>query len=193
VVGRSDGAADLATIRKLKISNLHLTDSPQGSPAEVKGLVGAEVEEVFPNAVSRQGGFVANINSPALGLTVNEGLERARMMVGHPHGLNPGDRVRLLLGNQTLERDVTAVPTGLEFEVGGWTYPVQPVFVYGRFVQDKTSVDSGQILATAVSALQELARQTESLQEQVEILKAQNADLLHRLEALEPKPSSTAK
>lgn len=187
-VGRSDGASDLALLRKLQVTNFRLTDPGQGASADAKGFIGAEVATVLPQAASRPGGFAPTINSPALSLSVNEGLERARIMVGRPHGLGIGDRVRLTCGSETLEREVIAVPTGLEFEIDGWTLAPQPVFVYGRYVQDKISVDSAQVMATAVSALQELARQTESLQGQVETLKTQNADLLRRLEALEPKP-----
>ena len=59
------------------------------------------------------------------------------------------------------------------------------VFFYGKEVNDFHTLDKAQIFSLHHSAIQELSRKNDKLQDENTTLKTQNEDIIKRLETLE--------
>jgi hypothetical protein len=181
VTGRSDAARDLATLRGIEITDYTYRDPVTKGGRPQKKVIAQQVEQVFPQAVSRSTDVVPDLYEKA---TVKDGWVE---LATH---LKVGERVRLL-GEQA-----EGIYEVLEVRPGAFRTAFQPttgrVFVYGREVNDFRSVDYEAIAMLHVSATQELARRLSALEERNARLEQQLADqaagtaaLLSRLGQLE--------
>ena len=145
--GRSDGAADLATLSRVEITDYTHIDVIQGGKRPNKKVIGQQVEGIFPQAVSKVTDVVPDIYQKA---TVKDGWVKLAT------DLKVGERVRLIGEKQEGIHEV------LEVREGAFRTAFQPaaekVFVYGREVKDFRVVDYEAIAMLNVSATQELAR-----------------------------------
>lgn len=180
----SDGALDLQRLQHIRITDYGFADHVTRGNQRVKGLIAQELKEVLPSAVSTTGGFVPDIYCISTSNRFNEQGKTLTVEICKAHGLKPGDRVQLLAGESRYEQTVVQVINDQSFTVADWepalvgANPVQQVFVYGKFVNDFHSVDYNQVLATGISAIQELSRQHQTL-------KNDYAEAVKRIERLE--------
>ena len=96
-----------------------------------------------------------------------------------------GDRVKLIFENKESVESVIFA-NEKEFKISSNTSG--KVFVYGREVDDFRTVDYEAISMLNVSATQELLKRIEALEDQNNVLKAQNSELLKlksKMETLE--------
>lgn len=152
IQGRSNGAADLGTLNRIEITDYHYKDVVTNGSRPHKKVIGQQVEEVFPQAVTRSTDVVPDIYREAV---VRDGWIRLSTE------LKKGERVRLIsdTGNGIYEV-LEATPDRFRVKLD---LKDQSVFVYGREVKDFRVVDYEAIAMLNVSATQELARQVESL------------------------------
>lgn len=180
----SDGLLDLQRIQNIRITDYGFADHVTRGSQRVKGLIAQELKQVLPSAVSTTGGFVPDIYCISTQNSFDEKEQTLTIEICRAHGLKPGDRVQLLAGESRYEQTVVKINGEQSFTVGGWepamvgANPVQQVFVYGKFVDDFHSVDYNQVLATGISAIQELSKSHDQL-------KREHADALKRIERLE--------
>ncbi len=174
IQGRSDGAADLATLNRIEITNYTLKDVITSGSAPVKKVIGQQVEAVYPQAVTRGINVVPDIYQQA---PIKDGwVELAT-------DLQKGERVRLIGEQSESVYEVLEVtPDGFrtDFAADG-----EAVFVYGREVDDFRSVDYEAIAMLDVSATQELNRLVEQQAAEIETLNT-------RLTALEQSGNAAA-
>jgi Chaperone of endosialidase len=191
----SDGAKDLETIQKLKVTNYRLIDWVTNGREQKKGFIAQEVRGVIPEAITVSRNFVPDVYSPAASVTFRPEGKSMLVRMTKAHGLQVGDKVRMMLDETTQEFVVSKAGGNLEFEVEGVRDEPKRVFVYGREVSDFMAVDYDRIFTTGVGAIQELARKVQALESNqsrlVELEKAasraaaldkENADLRSRLE-----------
>ena len=161
VQGRSDGAADLATLSRVEITDYTHIDVIQGGNRPNKKVIGQQVEGIFPQAVSKTTDVVPDIYQKA---TVKDGWVQLAT------GLKVGERVRLIGEKQEGIHEV------LEVRAGAFRTAFQPaaekVFVYGREVKDFRVVDYEAIAMLNVSATQELARRLAKVEQRESNLSA---------------------
>lgn len=69
------------------------------------------------------------------------------------HGLNKGDRVRLITEKEVVEIAVEIVDAQT-FIIKDWTKNTSEVFVYGKKVADFRSVDFDRLTVLSISAIQ---------------------------------------
>jgi hypothetical protein len=173
----SSGVADLSRLMKLEVTDYRHVDTLDKGPGMVKGFIAQQVEEVYPEAVSRQRSAIPDIFSKPATVEVNGSEATFSMPAGH--SLATGDRVRIIQdGGEQKEYNVIGAQ-GNTFTVKEWDSKFnQPekVFVYGEEVNDFRQVDYDKIHTLNVSATQELARQLEQL-------RAENAELKRANEA----------
>lgn len=204
VLGLSNGAADLALLRQLRITDYQMRDRAQYGERRFKKVIAQEVEQVFPQAVSQHTAFLPDIYALATRL---ERLPGDSLLVLHlPLGLREatatGQRVKLLgpSGEMVvcLARPASAGATALT--VRGAT-PValvaaNKVFVYGVERADVRTVDYEALSMLHVSATQELAHQVAELQAQNAAMQQQNQVQRTRLDqqqaALQTQATQTA-
>jgi len=177
IVSRSEGAADLATLDRLQITDYRYKDRVQHGDAIHKKVIAQEVEAVYPNAVKHTVNFVPNIYR--MSVTVSYTQDRS-LVVGLdvPHGLQAGEKVRLIGEKGTVELPVAEVLDTTRFVVADYPRAEAKVFVFGKQVSDFRVVDYDALTTLNISATQELHRQ-------VEALKAENTELKERLARIE--------
>src|SRR5262249_11721908 len=151
--------------------------------APQKKVIAQQVEQVYPQAVSKTTDVVPDIYRKA---TLKDGWVQLAT------DLKVGDRVKLIGEKEK------GVYTGLEVRDGAFRSDFKPstgqVFVYGREVKDFRNVDYEAIAMLNVSATQELAHQLKLQQEALTGLQAnlkqalaEKEVLLKRLSTLEER------
>ncbi|MBB3839036.1 hypothetical protein FHS57_003042 [Runella defluvii] len=162
VEGTSDNAQDLATLRRLRITDYRMKDRYVWGDRAFKKVIAQQVEEVYPQAVRRQTSFIPDIYQAA---PLENGFVK---LAGHT--LKAGERVKLMVDNR---EEITEVLETNEtgFRVGG-SVPSTTVFVYGREVSDFRTVDYEALSMLGISAIQQLAKENEILKSRLSRLEA---------------------
>jgi hypothetical protein len=183
IKGQSDSAADLKTLLGIKITDFTYKDTIAKGNRPQKKVIAQQVEQVYPQVVSKSTDEVPDIYRKA---TLKNGWVQLAT------DLKVGDRVKLIG-----EKEKGVYPV-LEVRDGAFRTDFKPtteqVFVYGREVKDFRTVDYDAIAMLNVSATQELARKLTSQQEELTGLQAslkqalaEKEALLKRLSALEER------
>ncbi len=182
----ADNHSDLDILKKLRVTNYRHVDEIANGSAFKKGFIAQEVEEVFPEAVTKTADFIPDIYEKAASCTLSG--ENLTVVLSKNHGLKAGDQVRLMLANGQKELKVAAVSDENTFTVEGWK-DAQPewVFAYGKKVEDFRQVDYDRIHTLNVSATQELVRRVEQLEKENAALRQENDGLRTDLNGIESR------
>jgi len=175
--GRSDAAKDLETLGALEITDYKMKDQSVAGELPIKKLIAQQVEEVYPQAVSRSTGTVPDIFRLA---TAKDGF-----IAFNEDGeidLKMGEVVRLVYDDAELMSEVTAV-SGRGFTVKDAVQDGD-LFVYGRQVDDLRALDYEAIAMLNVSATQELARQLKAQSEELAAVKAERDAMAGEIDVL---------
>ncbi len=175
IVGVSSGAADLAILNALAVTDFTYRDVADNGGAVKKGFIAQQVEDAFPEAVHQSREFIPNIYQVAEKTVYDAANQTLTISLKSAPDLKVGDKVRLM-AEDTQEKEVMAV-SGAGFTVKDWAADTKEVFVYGKEVDDFRVVDYDRIFSLNVSATQELTRQMTALQSEVNRLKSENAEL----------------
>jgi hypothetical protein len=168
--GRSNSTADLATLNTLAVTDYKMKDHTQDGGRPHKKLIAQQVEQVYPQAVSRSNGTVPDIFR--LG-TAKKGL--ITFNDEDAHDLKVGDTVRLMTDDgEITSKAATVTDTGFTVKD---SIKDGDVFVYGRQVDDLRSVDYEAISMLNVSATQELAKQLKAQAAELATVKAEREAL----------------
>ena len=166
---RSDAARDLQTLAGIEVTDYTYRDTISKGAGPHKKVIGQQVEQVFPQAVSRTTDVVPDIYAKA---RISDGW----VMLATT--LKQGDRVRLIGPDSDGVYEVLdAAPDRFRTAFAGRG---DQVFVYGREVTDFRMVDYEAIAMLNVSATQELHRRIEEQASDLARLRQQ----LSALEAL---------
>jgi hypothetical protein len=164
VSGRSDSAADLATLTQVAVTDYTMIDPIAGGSGKCKKLIAQQLEEHFPQAVSKTTDVIPDIFKKA---TASDGW------VELGTDLKVGERVRLIGESEAAVYEVLEVADGrfrTDYVEEG------EIFVYGREVDDFRTVDYDAVSMLNVSATQELARRLELAEAEIAGLKNRLAD-----------------
>lgn len=175
ITSRTAGGTSLERIRQLQVSDYLYVDRVTHGPRPQRGLIAQEVEKIIPEAVGQSIGVVPDIYAPALSNTFDAGNKALTIRLKKPHGLKTDDVVSLVMESGRRKATVIDVPSGAEFVVEADSQP-DKVFVFGRQVKDFRTVDYDFVFSTGISAIQELDRKVEALQQS----EARIAELEHR-------------
>jgi len=189
VVGRSDSAADLALLRRLRITDYTMRDQAQYGDQAYKKIIGQELEEVFPQAVHQHTGFLPDIYAPASRVQRQGEALLIGLPAGLPQAAPAGQRLRLMgpAGEVLATLAEAAAAGSQQLLVSGAKSladaPAQEVFVFGLEHPDVRTVDYEALAMLNVSATQALAQQVQELQE----LRQALPELHRRLESQDAK------
>jgi hypothetical protein len=182
---------DFAILSKLEVTNYRHIDFVSKGDAYKKGFIAQQVEQVFPEAVSKGKDYIPNIYQPSTKATLQN--ETLRIDMANPHGLVKGDKVRFYVKEKMHELEVSNTE-GSSFSIKNWKNgEAQDVFVYGKEVNDFRTVDYDRIFTLNVSATQELIKRNEDLTKRVAELEKQNQGLEDGLKNLEGKVGTILK
>jgi len=172
IQGRSDGATDLRTLLGIQVTDYRYKDVVAKGNAPNKKVIAQQVEQVFPQAVSKHTDVIPD---------VYKGASSKDGWVELATDLKKGERVKLITG-----KGEDSIHEVLEVAEGKFRTAFEPedgkVFVYGREVKDFRAVDYEAIAMLNVSATQQIKKETDS---EVKALRKENAALQSRLGAVE--------
>ena len=198
VLGRSDNAADLALLRQLRITDYQLRDRAQFGERRFKKVIAQEVEQVFPQAVSCQKGFLPDIYAvPTATQFQGDSLLVLALPASLPEAAHAGQRLRLVgPAGEVLARVARPAAAGTRtLVVRGVPATTSQLFVFGLEHADVRAVDYEALAMLNVSATQELARRLAALEAANATLRQQaatTAGFEQRLRALEAAGAQAA-
>ncbi len=180
IVSYSEGAEDLQSLAKIKITNYTMRDQALYGNAVSKKVIAQQVKEVYPLAVKNTGTpqVIPNIYQPALSYSCNDGLLTIQLKAAVETGKDIKEGSPCKLYMYTHDGKQQEVNTKI-VALSGTTMTVKPtnafdqkkyngdLFVFGTEVNDFLAVDYDAISMLNVSATQELYR----------IIKAQQAKI----------------
>ncbi|MDG2153213.1 MAG: hypothetical protein P8K10_04695 [Crocinitomicaceae bacterium] len=173
--GLSNSKHDLETLSKIEVTDYHMIDPSHGEKA-IKKAIAQQLEEVFPQSVSKSTNTIPDIYQMA---------ECVNGTITLKNELSKGDRVKLIFENNEVISNVTYADKNtfkIDAESSG------NVFVYGREVDDFRTVDYDAISMLNVSATQELLKRISALEDENKTLKENNTELMglkSKIETLE--------
>ncbi|HEX8068859.1 MAG TPA: tail fiber domain-containing protein [Pyrinomonadaceae bacterium] len=171
-VRTSQSPDDLRLLQQLRVTDYQFKDFLAHGNRDSKGFIAEEVEQFFPQAVSKRSDFIPDIYAFAEETMLNDNVLNVTLTAAH--NLVAGDVVRLITEADGVKEVSVSVVDERTFAVADWKGPAGKLFVHGRKVDDLRTLDYQQIFALGVSGLQQLARE-------VAELKAANAVLAARL------------
>jgi Chaperone of endosialidase len=189
IIGRSDSAQDLETLKKIEVTDYTMKDVVAFGSTPFKKVIAQQVEQVYPTAVRTAGLKAITFTPDIYALSTSLKLEKPgvyTISLAKPHGLKEGDIVRLITEDKDSQRNFhlsVHVVNDKTFTVETRAVFGDKVFVYGKNCMDLKSVDYDAISMLNVSATQELAAKVETLERQNSELQDQNK----RLTAVEEK------
>jgi hypothetical protein len=188
IIGESNTAADLQTLNKIKVTDYTMKDASVLGSGQIKKVIAQQVEEVYPQAISKMDGYLPDIYASGTSQAKGNGL--FEIQTGKALDLKAGDKVKVFTADgepvfgKVETTDGTSFTAKLELVKDG-----QKVFVYGRQVNDLRTVDYEALGMLNVSATQELAKKVAMLEEENRQLKAS----LGKVDALATKLESMEK
>ncbi|MEQ8239746.1 MAG: tail fiber domain-containing protein [Cyclobacteriaceae bacterium] len=180
IESRSNSAEDLAKLNELQITDYSFIDKVHYGNKQDKKLIAQEVRAVYPQAVSLNKNFVPTIYATATKTTYAEESGLLTVKLKEAHDLVVGDKVKLMTEEGEVVKEVVSVSNGNTFIVASEENHPE-LFVYGKQVDDFHQIDYDAISMLNVSATQELTKQNEKQQKEIDALKAENAKLKSRL------------
>ncbi|MDO7877797.1 tail fiber domain-containing protein [Hymenobacter sp. ASUV-10] len=193
VVGRSDNATDLALLNRLRVTDYTMRDRAAFGDRAFKKVIAQEVEEVLPQAVTKQTGFLPDVYATATAVQALPGdsLLVLTLPAGLPEGgARAGQRLKLIGETKQVQAAVARpaaagsralVVRRAQALAGG------AVFVYGLEHADVRAVDYEALSMLNVSATQELARQLAELKARAATAEAKAAQATATLETFEAR------
>jgi hypothetical protein len=191
VIGHSDSAKDLETLKKIEITDYTMKDVVKEGDAPSKKVIAQQVEKVYPTAVKTIGykGLTFTPDIYAVSSSVkSDGQNAYTIILAKTHGLKEGETIRLITDKNPELSVVAHVVNDTTFTVTTKEPLGDKVFVYGKQCLDLKGVDYDAIAMLNVSATQELAKKVDALEAENAKLKSHTnrlATLEHRTEALE--------
>ncbi|RYU93963.1 tail fiber domain-containing protein [Emticicia agri] len=188
IVGISNSAQDLETIKTLQITDYTMKDQLQYGTQSFKKVIAQQVEKVYPQAVSQITDIVPDIYTLAEKVVFNEKSKTLTCSLTKLYNIKVGEKLQFIHPEKgKLKVEVIEV-SGNSFTVKDWEHPTDKIFVYGREVNDFRSVDYEALSMLGISAIQQLAKENEELKLQ---LKQMKSDFSARLEAIEAQLTKT--
>jgi hypothetical protein len=171
IIGRSDAAADLALLRRLRITDYTMRDQVHFGNQAFKKIVGQELEEVFPQAVHTNTGFLPDIYASASQVQRQGENLLLTLPAGLPEAAGAGQRLKLIgPAGEVLGTLAAAAAAGsrqlLVAAAVSLADAPNEVFVFGLEHPDVRAVDYEAVAMLNVSATQALARQVDELRHQ---------------------------
>ena len=168
VIDRSDIAADLETLKQLKLTDYRYIDVVEKGRQRKKGVIAQEVEKVYPDAVRITSDFIPSVYAMAVDTLFNDAAHELTVTAPKAHGFAVGDTVRIITADAgAFDKPVAAVFGENAFVLSGVEKDHSQVFVFGKKVNDFHVVDYDQLFSMNIGATQQLAAENNDLKARI--------------------------
>lgn len=182
VIDRSNSAMDLSLLNKIVITDYTMIDKVQDNN-KYKKVIAQEVQDVYPQAVTRSRNVIPDIMSIAASCKYANGS--LTITIGKEHNLRVGDHIDLIAKEEKLiDVEVINVIDDKRFVVKS-ERELTKIFVYGKYVDDFLGVDYDALSMLNISATQELYKKIVALENENKALKTTTSSLEERMSKLE--------
>lgn len=170
IIGLTDNKKDLDLVNRIQVTKYKYIDSiGTGNKVHTK-VIAQQVEEVYPEAVIYTTNFLPNIYSLAQSIKAANG--ELTITVNKAHSLQVADKVKMIDDKGVeLIADVLKVNNDNSFTIAGTDAP-EKLFVFGKQVKDFRAVDYEALSMLGISAIQELTKKIEALEQENATLKS---------------------
>lgn len=165
-IKRSSKEEDLETLAKIKISDYNLINDTR----KEKKIIAQDLEQIFPQAVSMQAGFIPNINKFVKIKNIKNHIIEINL---ENHDLVIGDELRFKIfkreKNQIIQESIDLFVIDVEkkkifIEYSAKLEEGKEFYLFGKKVEDVRAVDYQEVFCLNISATQELIERVEKLE-----------------------------
>ncbi|MEJ7587350.1 MAG: tail fiber domain-containing protein [Ferruginibacter sp.] len=157
--GTSNGSTDLGIINTIQIRDYTMKDKVKYGDKAFKKVIAQEVEEVYPQVVSKHTGFIPNVYQLTSKISAVPGGFLLSFLSAH-HITAGAKKLQLLVeGKKEMqEYDIIDIPSANEVFIRAAEITGDKIFVFGEEVEDFRTVDYEGLATLNISATQELSR-----------------------------------
>ncbi len=186
IIAVSDAAKDLETVNALRITNYTMKDKVRYGDKSFKKVIAQEVENVYPQAVSKHSDFIPNVYQASTNITrTGEGW---LLRFANDHHISKGAKKLQGIISETggmQSFDIISIPSDKTVVIKVADIKNDKVFVYGEEVDDFRTVDYEGLTTLNISATQEISKLLRIQSSTIQKQQKQIALLEKRLAALE--------
>lgn len=188
IIGISNAAKDLEAINALHITDYTMKDKVKYGDRTFKKVIAQEVEEIYPQVVSKHGNFIPNVYQAT---TRVEKIAAGYLLTfGNKHTISSNaKKLRILLSETGAMQvvDIISIPSGTQVIINVDDIKLDRVFVYGEEVDDFRTVDYEGLTTLNISATQELSRLVKKQEQELNKQNKKIAQLVEVIKVLERK------
>ena len=185
IISISNNAEDLDLLKKIEITNYRMKDMATWGNQTFKKVIAQQVESVYPEVIKKQTSTIPDIYTLAESVVYDALNKKLSVLLSVDYGINVGDKIELVHPEKgKIQAEVESI-SGNTFTVKDWQYTTDKIFVFGREVKDFRSVDYEALSMLGISAIQQLAKENETMKTKIEELKIKNEKIEARLGAIE--------
>jgi hypothetical protein len=194
IIGISNTTRDLETINALQIKDYTLRDKVKYGNKPFKKVIAQEVENVYPQVVSKHQDFIPNVYQLTSKIEkTNSGYLLS--FTGKHNISKTAKKLRIFLpegkGMETF--DVISIGSDYQVEIKTNDIRAGKIFVYGEEVDDFRTVDYEGLTALNISATQELSKQIKQQQAAMDEQGKKVAELIEEIKLLKKNIVVTSK
>ncbi len=159
ITGVSNTTKDLQIINNLKITDYTFKDKIKHGNKTFKKVIAQQVEEVYPQVVSKHTDFIPNVYQAVSKIEKNSTGYLLHFDNDH-HITNKAKKLQLLLSDKTgmQQFNIVALPDNKDVIIEATDLKADKIFVYGEEVDDFRTVDYEGLTTLNISATQELSK-----------------------------------
>jgi hypothetical protein len=166
VIGMSENSKDLENLRRIRVTDYTMKFGGVGGQRPSKGVIAQELGEILPNAVSTGRNIIPVPAQDAVSVAKDGPQSPLIVRFAAAHGFQKDERLRVEMDGKTEEVQILNVPDEKSIELSSSpTSAPKQVRVIGRQVDDFQSVDYQQVYMTAISALQQVDRRLQLVEQ----------------------------
>lgn len=186
IIGVSNTSKDLQIINKLKITDYSFKDKLKYGDKPSKKVIAQEVEEVYPQVVSKHTDFIPNVYQ--LTSKVQKVVRGYMLHFDKNHNLTKAaKKLQLIISDKDVMQqfDIIDIPNNEDVIISATNLGNDKVFVYGEEVNDFRTVDYEGLTTLNISATQELSKLVKKQQEAIDAQNKQIAELTEAIKTLQ--------
>lgn len=165
IKGNSDAKKDLQTLKAIRVTDYTFKDKVKYGGRQIKKVIAQQVEEVYPQVVSKHVDFIPNVYQLTDNVTKIDGGYLLHFLHNHHLGDTAKRIQAILTQNGNLEEfTIITIPSSTDVVINAKEINTNHVFVYGEQVPDFRTVDYEGLSALNISATQELGKEVKELQ-----------------------------